>query len=72
MNEPKKSEIEAAAKKKWPAMIGSKINHRKHTMDIVFTNGKALRRLKFWAASHRDLLKGIEGSQLKSPFSPAA
>ncbi len=67
MNEPKKAAIEAAAKRKWPKLIGSKINHRKHTMELMFRNGKYLVGFLLKAKSHRELLAMIGTTSLK-PF----
>lgn len=67
MNEPKKSVIEAAAKRKWPKLAGSKINHRKHTMELFFRNGRSLVGFLLEAKSHRDMLAVIDRTSF-APF----
>lgn len=56
-NEPKKSEIEAAARAKWPSLLATKINHRKHTMDVIFGNGEVI---ELRAPTHRALLEMVK------------
>lgn len=68
MNEPKKSEIEAAAKRKWPKLVNSKINQRKHTMELYFHNGKHLVGFLLKATSHREMLAVISRTSF-APFS---
>ncbi len=65
MNEPKKSEIEAAARKKWPTMDSFYVNQRKHILRVtlplvVRKDGKRVRPYHgIIAGSHRELLAAL-------------
>lgn len=59
-DEPKKEEILAVAREKWPMARTLKINQRKHTLAVIYP-GK-LRQYSFTlkADSHRALLTMVE------------
>ena len=63
MNEPKKRLIIAAAKVRWPKAVGFFLNHRKHTIRVMF--GGLEQKLDFTvgARSHAALLTKIKESE---------
>ncbi len=64
MNEPRKSLIETAAKKRWPDLESIYINQRKHTLRVTFPLVGRSRKLavRLIATSHRELLRQVEGA----------
>lgn len=68
MSEPKKSLIEAAAKRLWPNLTAVNINQRKHSIRVTFagSRGKPGRKIELAAGSHRELLARLSVPQAGS------